>query len=231
MKAEVISIKFGDLKISPAKIYREMGYGNNIPDPVTVKITESLLNEAERIITPCFYYDIFKGTPYSDYLHIGNTIFKTNTTIASLMSGAAEFAVFVATAGTSYQEWHDSISAEDDILKLFIADTIGSWIAETAGNIMEKDIEKQIADLKHTNRFSPGYCGWHITEQKKIFSLLPPRICDITLNDSCLMHPIKSISGVIGIGETVNTKLYGCAICNMENCYKKKIKKKRHISR
>lgn len=225
-----MTIKFGDLKITPAEIYLEMGYGNNIPDPVTVTITESLLSEAEQIVTPRFYYNIYKGIPHSDFLYIENTSFKTNSTIASLMTGAVEFAVFVATAGISYQKWHDSISAEGDILKLFIADTIGSWIAEAAGNMMEKDIEKYTGKLKHTNRFSPGYCGWHITEQKKIFSLLPQDICGITLNDSCLMHPIKSISGVIGIGETVNTKLYGCAICEMENCYKQKFKKKRHIA-
>lgn len=45
-----------------------MGYGNNIPDPMTVKITKSLLAKTEQIVTLCFYHDIFKGNPYSDLL-------------------------------------------------------------------------------------------------------------------------------------------------------------------
>lgn len=49
-------------------------------------------------------------------------------------------------------------------------------------------------------RFSPGYCGWHVSGQKKLFNLLRPEEIDISLNDSCLMKPLKSISGVIIVG-------------------------------
>ena len=48
-----------------------------------------------------------------------------------------------------------------------------------------------------TLRFSPGYCGWHITAQKHLFPTLKPGEIGITLNESCLMQPIKSISSVI----------------------------------
>ena len=51
-----------------------------------------------------------------------------------------------------------------------------------------------------TLRFSPGYCGWDITGQKKLFAHLRPSEADITLQESCLMAPLKSISGVIVAG-------------------------------
>jgi hypothetical protein len=50
-------------------------------------------------------------------------------------------------------------------------------------------------------RFSPGYCGWHVSGQRKLFTLLHPEGIDITLNDSCLMKPLKSMSGVIIVGK------------------------------
>lgn len=50
-------------------------------------------------------------------------------------------------------------------------------------------------------RFSPGYCGWHISAQKKLFSVLRPGEIGITLNESYLMQPLKSITGVIITGE------------------------------
>ena len=69
-----------------------------------------------------------------------------------------------------------------------------------------------------TNRYSPGYCVWHLKEQKSLFSLLPAEYCNITLTDSCLMQPIKSVSGLIGIGANGKQKTYLCSICELSHC-------------
>ncbi|MCK7538940.1 MAG: hypothetical protein MZV63_52410 [Marinilabiliales bacterium] len=46
-----------------------------------------------------------------------------------------------------------------------------------------------------TNRFSPGYCGWDVAEQHKLFSFFKDNFCGITLTESALMNPVKSVSG------------------------------------
>ena len=51
--------------------------------------------------------------------------------------------------------------------------------------------KQELPGIPHTNRFSPGYCGWHVNEQKLLFSLLPDNVCGITLNSSALMYPIN----------------------------------------
>jgi hypothetical protein len=48
--------------------------------------------------------------------------------------------------------------------------------------------------------YSPGYCGWHVSGQKKLFACLGPEEIGITLNASCLMQPLKSVSGVLIAG-------------------------------
>lgn len=48
--------------------------------------------------------------------------------------------------------------------------------------------------------YSPGYCGWHVTGQRKLFGFLHPEEIGITLNASCLMQPLKSVSGVLVVG-------------------------------
>ncbi len=53
-------------------------------------------------------------------------------------------------------------------------------------------------------RFSPGYCGWHISAQEALFDALRPGEIGITLNESFLMQPLKSISGVIVAGRKEN---------------------------
>mgnify|MGYP001046046136 CR=1 FL=1 len=49
-------------------------------------------------------------------------------------------------------------------------------------------------------RYSPGYCGWDLTGQRALFGELEPERIGIRLLESCLMEPLKSISGVIVAG-------------------------------
>ena len=82
------------------------------------------------------------------------------------------------------------------MVKVYIADSLGSIIAEKAADCMEEELAAFIEKRgwKHTNRYSPGYCGWHVSEQQKLFSLFPVASpCGIQLTDSSLMIPIKSV--------------------------------------
>lgn len=48
--------------------------------------------------------------------------------------------------------------------------------------------------------YSPGYCGWHVSGQQQLFAALDPGRVGIRLNESSLMSPIKSVSGVLVVG-------------------------------
>ena len=66
-------------------------------------------------------------------------------------------------------------------------------------------------------RYSPGYGDLSLESQKQVFALLnPPKYIGVTLNDSLLMSPSKSVTGIIGIGGC--DKKEDCANCNLENC-------------
>lgn len=45
--------------------------------------------------------------------------------------------------------------------------------------------------------YSPGYCGWAITGQRPLFAALTPDEIGLTLNESCVMDPLKSVSGIL----------------------------------
>jgi cobalamin-dependent methionine synthase I len=102
----------------------------------------------------------------------------------------------------------------------FIADHMGSLVVETAMDNIQKQLREDLLNesLSITNRFSPGYCGWNVSEQHKLFKLIPAEECDIRLTESALMQPIKSISGIIGIGEGVKFKHYSCNHCSITGC-------------
>jgi hypothetical protein len=80
----------------------------------------------------------------------------------------------------------------------------------------------QISPDKSVMRFSPGYCGWHMSGQKKLFEFLHPEDIGIRLLDSFLMQPLKSISGVMVAGgrETFDFEdSFGfCSQCSSHTC-------------
>jgi len=214
---------FSLLSLSVKKVYKEMGYRRNQPEEPVVALTESLLKEIQAIAAPAYIYKIYSGSVIGDAVCLDEgACLRTGAILSPLLQGSECFALFAATAGNAFQRYQDELKKEDDLLKSYIADVIGSCIAEGAGDYMQNMLKKEIGELRHTNRFSPGYCGWHLSEQKELFRLLGGNPCDINLSDTCLMKPIKSISGIIGIGNNVKENIYGCRFCELETCYKRK---------
>lgn len=214
------------VKLSVDLILKEMGYDKVEPAEGLKESVSTLFDEAMKTAQPSCLFEIFDGEVAGETVVLTNgTCFNVGGKLAKLLTGSKRFAVFTATAGEQYQKLIRGLNQEGDILNCFIADVMGSCLVEATGNYMETLLEEVIAPLKHTHRFSPGYCGWSIMEQKQLFSLLGGTPCDIHLSEVCLMTPEKSISGIIGIGEQVNEHLYGCQFCELETCYKRKKRK------
>ena len=144
---------------------------------------------------------------------------------------ADSLAVFLCTAGEEIGIRTRKAMSEGDPLTGYIYDIIGSIVVDAAADRMQSELEKTIlsAGKKITNSYSPGYCGWDVSEQHKLFRLIPDNFCGIRLTDSALMDPVKSISGIIGIGENVRYNPYRCSLCDMKDCAYRELKEKDHI--
>ena len=214
-----------DLPIRRSEIWLMMGYHGSEPTPDVEEIMERLLQEAFDVCRPRVGYVEKEGAVIDPrHIRIGDQTFKPGRTITKYLDDSTQFGLFVATAGEEFEQW---TSAIDDIVCKYMADAIGSVIAEAAVEfITDKIREEAIAKGQYiSNNYSPGYCGWNVAEQKSIFALLPENFCGISLNDSCLMHPMKSVSGLVAIGHNVQWHDYQCGICHLIDCVKRKVKR------
>lgn len=217
------TIRLSDIPFTVDDLFHEMGYRSFVPDEQIIALASSQLEMLRDTVTPSCSFKLFNGQIRENELLLdGSTLLHIGPTISTLLEGSESFALFVATAGAAFHKYQEALKAEDDVLKSFIADMIGTCIVEKTGDYLERLLESKIGSLRHTNRFSPGYCGWHLSGQQELFGLMGESTCGVRLSDVFLMTPIKSISGVIGIGESVNEKRYGCQYCELETCYKKK---------
>ncbi len=220
-------LTYDDLHITLPEIYDAMGYGTAEPDEDVKHEIAKLLERVIPLTRPRFAFHLTEGelTAQRAELRIGQATFQIGAIIARQLRGSQGYALFVATAGEEYQELQHQLEAEGDIVAMYMADSLGSVIAEKTADCMERALERALESKgwKHTNRFSPGYCGWHVSQQQKLFPLFPLQPpCGIRLTDSSLMLPIKSVSGVIGIGSDVRKVEYTCGLCDYAKCYRRK---------
>ena len=162
-------------------------------------------------------------------LRVGGQLLRTSRKICRLMEGADRMAVFVCTAGQGFSDYAKRYQQEGEYLKSYLADTLGSLVAERAMDFIQAQLEQTVRQegLAITNRYSPGYCNWPVDDQRQLFSLLPPGVCGISLTASCLMTPIKSVSGIIGIGRQARKSDYGCDLCNNRTCIYRRVRNKK----
>ena len=210
------TLAYDDLGITPEDIYEAMGYHGARPDDATLHETQVIFDDVRRWLRPQFCFLVVQQLPSFE---IGNIIERQ-------LRGSEAYTLFICTSGAEYEAYQQRLKAEDDMVRVFIADALGSVIAEKTADQMELAVQENINKLgwHHTNRFSPGYCGWHVSQQQLLFPLFEGNTCGVTLTDSSLMVPIKSVSGIMGIGKEVRKLEYTCGLCDFEKCYKRKLK-------
>ena len=156
---------------------------------------------------------------------VGGTVLATGVQVCGYMKGAETAALFVCTAGEVFTELSHRLNAEGDFLEAYVVDAIGSLAVERAMDLIQSGLEReQAADGRRiTNRYSPGYCNWPLTGQQALFGAIGEHDTGVRLSATCLMAPIKSVSGIIGIGRDVRRREYGCAVCKNTTCIYRKI--------
>ena len=122
----------------------------------------------------------------------------TDTPLEHVVEEADSLALFAVTLGEGIS---DRIAAHFDAGELadgYILDQVASFAADELASIAGRRFQ---GDSPHEGLavlpYSPGYCGWQVSGQRALFEVLRPSEIGISLNDSCLMHPIKSVSGVL----------------------------------
>lgn len=229
MVHKTFQFEFRQLGITVLHVQNDIGYREEAPDASVIDLISDVLKDCGTLNNIKAEYRIFRNIRFDNDLKIVNiegVDFDINKTVFAQLRNSESIAVFLSTAGEDTAARGREASSEGDPLRGFIYDVIGSEIVEAAAELMQNDLDEQmiLAGLLITNRFNPGYCGWNVTEQHKLFSLMADNYCGIRLTESALMDPVKSGSGFIGIGKSVKRVPFTCSFCEMTDCFYRKVK-------
>jgi hypothetical protein len=219
---------FKELGITVSDIEEAMGYDRGLsPDPFPDMIAHAL-DQCEQLcdIKGSLMISENFSVDRSGCFTIEGITFFVGKKIAAQLKLAVGGALFICTAGAGISRRCKALTAEGELMEGYMLDVIGSVTVESAIDKIQQSLEFELtkSGQKIANRYSPGYCGWALSEQKQFFALFPKNHCGISLSDSCLMDPMKSVSGVIGFGKNVKKTLYECQICELHTCMYRKIR-------
>ncbi len=164
----------------------------------SLELSITLLKEKSKPIA------IIKECSKSDFadIYLGEGNNAADSPLPYIIKKAEILHFFAVTIGENITE---EIKKHFDQNEFPIGSFIDSGASLTADNIvgiLENRVQGAFHNRSSTLAYSPGYCGWHVSGQKKLFQFLKPDKIGITLNDSCLMTPLKSVSGVLVSGSS-----------------------------
>ncbi len=203
---EIIKFDINDIIPEREEVLRNQGI---IPGAVLEdKIRDLLEQSMQDFRTLAEPIGIIKEISTDDFgwIYNGEGLNEKHTPVADIFPKANCTALFAVTLGQKISDEIDQRFKTNNFAEGCMLDAAASAGADQAAKIMQKVYEQKIAErfddfgVIGVVRYSPGYCGWHISAQKKLFEYLSPDKIGIRLRETYLMDPLKSVSGVIIAG-------------------------------
>ena len=151
----------------------------------------------------------------------------TGKDIFTHLENAKKCAVMAVTRGAKFDGEIIKYEKSGEMTKALILDCVGTALAEETADICNKKIveEAEKSGFYCSYRFSPGYGDLPLETQKQVVPALNlARAIGVTLSDTCLMSPRKSVTAFVGFSrEKQKNEKLSCENCSMkETCEKRK---------
>jgi len=213
------------LAIDPDEVLRFQGYkrGVDVPGPDVRALFEEALLLGRDLMAP---RAVVRWAPVNERAHhrlvLGDGPTFTIPGIAETWGAVGEVAGAIVTIGEALEARVATLWDARELPLAAMLDSVGSGAVESlAEHLNDLLCQQGIArGTRVTNRISPGYGGWDVSEQALLFEFVDGAPIGVTLNDACFMTPEKTITLLVGAGPEARVDHYfsQCARCWMAGC-------------
>jgi hypothetical protein len=222
------TFSFNELDIDSSEAEQLLGFEpGQLPEPFNSMLAGAI-EAAPELCQIQAGYRLFHAPVFNKDLYeisVEGVSFLPGKIVYNQLKSSVSIALFIATAGAGIAGRIKELAEAGDAVSSYVFDVLGSVIAEKAAVKLVDRLEMAVDAKGHkvSDPFSPGYCDWSVAEQQNLFSFFPEGFCGVTLSGSSLMSPVKSVSGIVGIGTGVKRRGAQCFMCNDLNCLHGKI--------
>ena len=199
------------------EIFRYLGYGKNKGDEATLKLIDVCQKELESQCAPKYIYKIYDLKTENEELFFAGMRVKSQSLFKNL-KGCKKVALMAVTLGSAA----DFLIKKNSLVsmpKAVVMQAVCAWFAERVCDEAEGKIKEE-TKLFLRPRFSPGYGDFKIDYQKDFIKVLDaPKKIGLTLTDSLMLVPSKSVTALMGLDEKENNCIsQGCESCSKTDC-------------
>ena len=209
------------MDIRTKEAVRYLGYGKNAVDDKTLQEIQDSFRELERLADKKSIYRIFElSLKDENELKIGNVeIYSRN--LRTNLKDCKQVVLFAATLGAEVDRLIRKMQVVD-MAKAVVMQACAATLLEEYCDELQSEVTEQFKQQgKYIRpRFSPGYGDFSIQHQKAVLAMLEAsKRIGVTMTDSYMLTPTKSVTAVIGIGDTeMNCNLNSCEECDKTDC-------------
>ena len=208
-------------KITPDKkeILRYMGQKGDT-SPEIIRLIDNNIKTTLTKATPKGAFVIRNMILDKSHIKIGESIFNSENLSKNLM-GCKKAIIFTLTLGIDADRAIQSKKALSPLESL-IASSVFTDILEKYADIFTQELEEELSKNHEylVPRFSPGYGDFSLENQPEFIKATDSvRRCGVSVTDSMMLIPSKSITGIIGISQTKRCNVQNkCDSCSKTDC-------------
>ncbi len=211
---------------SRSEVLRYLGYpADATPKRSVEEIGERWMAEAQRCARPRATFRVLPVAVLESNrvcLRTPQGISEFGGTIGKFLKASQYVAAFIATAGAEIDRLASELSHDGKTLEAMVVAAVGAERAEAIEHAVIEQLNAEAGPDGFTTTlpYSPGYCGMELTEQGELFALFGDDTVGVNLTPDSLMVPLRSVSGLVGIGPSIEMEEQGraCDRCEMPNC-------------
>ena len=185
---------------------RYLGYQKvSVPDEQTEALIKSAAAELLEVIKPQAVYEQFDlSVEYDEEAGTGMVSFSDvsilSKDLARNLRECNKVVIFASTLGAQCDQQIRRAQIKDPV-KAAVLQATGAMYIEKCVDLLNEKIRIEFEEQGHKvrPRFSPGYGDVSLEVQKDFFRLLPCQRIGLTLMDTLIMSPEKSVTAFIGI--------------------------------
>ncbi|MBE6757190.1 MAG: Vitamin B12 dependent methionine synthase activation subunit [Ruminococcaceae bacterium] len=191
MSGTVLTKTYPSLSVDEQEVWRYAACRE--ADEITQALLHTCMAQAASAIVSRVCYARYPLTVTEDGCVFGGVKWRS-TALATRLADCREAVLFAATLGAGFDRLLHKYSRLSPARALLLQ-AYGTACAEALCDAFCAEYPTATA------RFSPGYGDWDLAAQREVFRLLQPsRHIGVSLNDSLLMTPVKTVTAVIGLG-------------------------------
>lgn len=228
-----INIDFKNLEIKYEEVLRYLGYSGQTINTELKNIIRECILLTNNKINPRYVLRIYPIHKKIEKDSKGNSkyivkLMNTSLEIESrdiykLLEGCSECLLMATTLGIEIEREIKKYSYSD-LTKGIIIDSCATTAIEGVCDLVESKVREELLEQEKyiTNRYSPGYGDLSININNEIINILRTQSnIGLTITDSNIMLPRKSVIAIMGISESNQiTHKKSCLNCNNYNSCK-----------